>query len=338
MLRADVWWRIPEIAPGSCVLDVGDGGRPILEISNSYETTFVSNDIRRLREARDCGVKTRAITGWARDLFADVVLYSPPQREAKLRVFELLEGASQALSQKGALFLAGQKNRGIESYRRHTEALFGEVAQVGRAGRIRVYRATTSKLGPEVTDPWCAFEARGLDGEILNFVSRSGVFAFDSFDQGSRLLVDTIGPVGQSRILDVGCGCGVIGITLAAESPDASVLMCDASTLAEECALRNAEANGLAGRSEVVLSDLYDELGDERFDLITSNPPFHEGSAVLEPLVERSPQHLAPGGRIVLVCMRPEPYLQALERAYREVQILRADETYSVISGRDPKP
>jgi len=131
-------------------------------------------------------------------------------------------------------------------------------------------------------------------------------------------------PAGPSRVLDLCTGSGCVALALASERPEAQVTASDVSAAALEVAARNAEALGLAGRVRFVEGPLYAPLGDERFDLIVSNPPYvaetqrgrlapelghepdlalfagPEGLEVLRELVAGAPGRLAPGGALAL--------------------------------------
>lgn len=76
------------------------------------------------------------------------------------------------------------------------------------------------------------------------------------------------------RILDIGCGSGVLAIVLAKECPGAEVVAVDISQAALSCALENAKRHGVGERIEFRRSDVYSGLKEEKFDLIVSNPPY----------------------------------------------------------------
>ncbi|MEK7791094.1 MAG: peptide chain release factor N(5)-glutamine methyltransferase, partial [Deltaproteobacteria bacterium] len=76
------------------------------------------------------------------------------------------------------------------------------------------------------------------------------------------------------RILDIGCGSGVVAIVLAKERPGAEVVAVDISQVALSCALENAKRHGVGERIEFRRSDIYSGLKEEKFDLIVSNPPY----------------------------------------------------------------
>ena len=77
-----------------------------------------------------------------------------------------------------------------------------------------------------------------------------------------------------TRILDLCCGCGALGIAAALRFPDARATLVDVDPAAIACSRRNIERFGLAGRVQARLGSLFDGLPAERFDLILANPPY----------------------------------------------------------------
>jgi len=329
--RSQNWWTIPDLPGSARVVDLGAGG-PAIPFPMGVSRIFLSSDIRRVKDVINLGGEAEVVTSIP-ELDCDVVLYEPHQREAKHRVFERIDGAFRNLPLGGRLYTAGRKNRGVASYVNRVEAVFGNATLIGRADRTRVYASEkrSAEPGEPPINARRTFHVEATDGESLTFASEAGVFSADRFDPGSQLLVHTLLPTSASRILDVGCGCGVIGISLAHGSPGSELIAIDCNALAVECTEENLRQNGLSDRSKATIGDLYDNVEGERFDLVVSNPPFHEGNAVAHPLIQEGRGRLAPGGRLVIVVMRPDPYLIAMRQVFSKSQILAAYGGYSVL-------
>jgi release factor glutamine methyltransferase len=78
----------------------------------------------------------------------------------------------------------------------------------------------------------------------------------------------------RASCLDLGTGSGAIAVTLACQRPEARVMATDVSAAALEVAARNAARHGCAGRIELAQGSWYEPVGERRFDLVVSNPPY----------------------------------------------------------------
>jgi 16S rRNA G1207 methylase RsmC len=136
-------------------------------------------------------------------------------------------------------------------------------------------------------------------GHSLSLVSGSGVFANGRVDIGTSVLFrETSAPSG-GRILDLGCGYGVIGLACAVAAPSASVVGVDVNRRALLLARQNAESLGVADRYAAYEPE--EVPADLEFDEIWSNPPIRIGKDALHELLLTWLPRLAPGGRAVMV-------------------------------------
>jgi 16S rRNA G1207 methylase RsmC len=145
-----------------------------------------------------------------------------------------------------------------------------------------------------------AFDAE-LAGRRLRFESTWGLFSPREIDEGTRLLLAHVDVAGDADCLDLGCGYGPIGVTLAALAPQGQTLMVDKDFVAVDFANRNAALNGLAN-ARARLSNGFDQVDPAlRFDLIASNVPAKVGKELLALLLNDARARLKPGGRLYLV-------------------------------------
>ncbi len=142
-----------------------------------------------------------------------------------------------------------------------------------------------------------------LRGERLTFASTWGLFSPKAVDEGTRLLLDRIEVDPDARCLDLGCGYGAIGLTLARLAPQGTTLLVDKDSVAVDYARRNVERNRLTN-CEVVTSNGFDAIEDGRtFDLVASNLPAKVGNELLTILIADAHARLAPDGRLYVVTL-----------------------------------
>jgi 16S rRNA (guanine1207-N2)-methyltransferase len=256
--------------------------------------------------------------------------------------------AQAALKPGGALYLAGANEQGIQSAIQDAAALFGGAAVLRYKKGNRVARAAAGRAAPPAGRPewageagiapgtWREFEV-GVRGHVFRLRSLPGVFAFDDdLDEGTRLLLDhlEVAP-GTQAVLDVGCGYGIIGLA-AARLGAGHVDMVDVNLLAIASARENIAGNAISN-AEAFLSDAFSAVGDKRYDLIASNPPFHTGKsvdyAVAQAFIEHARSALKPGGRLLLVANKFIRYDQLMRTTFNAVECLVETNKYHVLQG-----
>jgi 16S rRNA G1207 methylase RsmC len=152
-------------------------------------------------------------------------------------------------------------------------------------------------------DPAVPFAREPLVAEVwgrsLALTSGSGVFARGRLDGGTAVLFRETEPPRGGRILDLGCGYGVIGLAIAACSRDARVTGVDVNRRAVLLATENAAALGVADRYAALTPD--EVPAGATYDEIWSNPPIRVGKQALHDLLLTWFARLAPEGRAVMV-------------------------------------
>jgi 16S rRNA (guanine1207-N2)-methyltransferase len=124
-----------------------------------------------------------------------------------------------------------------------------------------------------------------LAGRDLQLTTAGGVFSPDHVDVGTRvLLANTPAPPPGGNLLDLGCGWGPIALTLALESPRATVWAVDVNERALDLVRRNAEIAGVDNIKAVTPDEVPDDVA---FMTIWSNPPIRVGKNELHNLLER---------------------------------------------------
>jgi len=136
---------------------------------------------------------------------------------------------------------------------------------------------------------------------VLTLTTSTGVFSKKGIDFGSRLLIETFeAPSVQGDFLDLGCGYGPIGLTLAKEFSDRHVKMVDVNERAVTLAGENARQNDIENVT-IQQSDGFSTISQETFAAIITNPPIRAGKKVIYPFFEKSATQLVSGGSLWVV-------------------------------------
>ena len=166
----------------------------------------------------------------------------------------------------------------------------------------------------------CEYTYRGIP---LSFRTDTGVFSKGEVDTGTRLLLEALPEEMSGEILDLGCGWGVIGISIAKKWPETNVTMADVNLRALDLSRENAKRN----QAEVTCteSDGMAALEGRTFDAVVTNPPIRAGKQVIYKMFADAANSLKPGGALYLVIRKQqgaESCVKYLQTIYASVEKL----------------
>jgi len=154
-----------------------------------------------------------------------------------------------------------------------------------------------------------------IKGHRIELASSSGIFSKDRIDLGTLVLLESMVLPDEGEVLDMGCGYGVIGITISKMRPRLRVTMVDVNPTAVKLAKENIDTNNVTNAT-AIHSNLYSSLEGRKFNLIISNPPLAAGYKVIFPLIEGAKSHLSEGGNLQLVLRKG---INAISKKMNEV-------------------
>ncbi|KLV24120.1 class I SAM-dependent methyltransferase [Niallia circulans] len=176
-----------------------------------------------------------------------------------------------------------------------------------------------------------------LKGNTIRFKTDNGVFSKKEVDFGSRLLIETYTlPDLDGDILDVGCGYGPIGLSIAKTSPNRMVHMVDVNLRAIELAEENARQNGVEN-VRIYESDRLLRVKGKKFASILTNPPIRAGKKVVHDIFEQSYDCLVPNGELWVVIQKKQGAPSAiakLEEFFKEVNVVEKKKGYFIIQAK----
>ena len=180
----------------------------------------------------------------------------------------------------------------------------------------------------------CAFDYRGIS---LRFTTDAGVFSRGEVDPGTRILLDALPEEMSGDVLDLGCGWGVIGISVARRWPACRVTLADVNTRAMELSRENARRNGT--QVTVTESDGMAAFSGSTFDAVITNPPIRAGKQTIYRMFADAAGCLKPGGALYLVIRKQqgaESCLRYLQTIYGDVEKLDRSGGYWVLRAKEP--
>ena len=152
------------------------------------------------------------------------------------------------------------------------------------------------------------------------FETAPSIFSPNSIDQGTLAMLSVIDFLPSDKVLDLGCGYGVVGILAGKLIGEQNVIMCDVSEQAIESAAMNLRLNNVPEIS-IRLSDGYKNVAETDFTLILSNPPYHADFSVPKHFIEVGFKKLVLGGKLVMVTKRLDWYKNKLTSIFGGVKI-----------------
>lgn len=157
------------------------------------------------------------------------------------------------------------------------------------------YRQDIAKLKQDLTIQ------THLLGHDLTLNTRWGVFSPRAIDEGTQLLMKYVQIESNDKCLDLGCGYGPIGLSVAKSCPQGEVHMVDKDFVAIELANHNAKLNHISN-ANAYLSDAFSQVSErDYFDQIISNVPAKVGREQLSIMLYDAYDSMVPGGKITFV-------------------------------------
>ncbi|MGA5260408.1 methyltransferase [Streptomyces griseoincarnatus] len=166
-------------------------------------------------------------------------------------------------------------------------------------------------------------------------VNHAGVFCADRLDIGTRFFLRHLPAGGGGRVVDLGCGNGVVGTAMALADPKAEVLFVDESFQAVASAQDTYRANDVNGHAEFRVGDGLAGVPSDSVDLVLNNPPFHSHQATTDATAWRmftgARRTLRPGGELWVVGNRHLGHHVKLRRLFGNSEVVASDPKFVVL-------
>ncbi len=226
------------------------------------------------------------------------------------------------------IWVAGENDAGGKSIGKALQAISSDANKVDSARRSSLWQLS---LNTASDFNWLKL-ARSFNHNGHSYMTLPGVFNHGSLDVGTALLLEHVPAPPRGRLLDLGCGSGVIGLSMKLEEPALEVTLADIDAFA----IRSTQLNSarLQAEADIVASDGLDNI-DGRFDYLFSNPPFHQGKetdyAFARELFTAAGRHLTSDGQIWLVANRHLPYEDWAREFFAEANVMVQEKGFKLL-------
>lgn len=212
------------------------------------------------------------------------------------------------------------------------EKIFRSIARIP-VRRGVVYRCIKEEELKRPRDLRCEFAFRD-QGRLIKAVSRPGVFSHRHLDLGSRAILDTMIVNPGEKVLDIGCGSGVLALAAAQRAEGVSAVGVDSNARAVQCLAEGAALNGTPQVSSVL--DASGKVPDPgTYDLVLGNPPYYSHYKIAEIFMQAAKLAMKPGGRVMMVTKKIDWFVARMKQLFTDVQVQEA-RTYKIVSAVQP--
>lgn len=242
----------------------------------------------------------------------------------------LYQWLAESAPQGQELLIVGENRSGVNSVEKML-APYGDIVKIDAARRCSLYHFVLKKQPIFVANSYW----KHYHTDEVEVFALPAVFSSTGLDDGTKLLLSTFSAAGNisGTVLDLGCGAGVIGATLKKRFPQVQLTMSDIHAMAIASSERTLAENQLSGK--VCNSDVFSDL-PQKFDLIVSNPPFHDGIntayRAVGTLICEAKKHLSRGGELRIVANSHLPYPDLIDQEFGCHQVLAKTTKFKVYS------
>ncbi|AJZ87978.1 23S rRNA (guanine(1835)-N(2))-methyltransferase RlmG [Cedecea neteri] len=176
-----------------------------------------------------------------------------------------------------------------------------------------------------------------LEGTEWTIHNHANVFSRTGLDIGARFFLESLPSDLEGEIVDLGCGNGVIGLTLLEKNPLAQVVFVDESPMAVASARLNVETNlpGDIDRCEFMINNALSGVEPFRFNAVLCNPPFHQQHALTDQIAWEMFHHarrcLKINGELYIVANRHLDYFRKLKKIFGNCTTVATNNKFVVL-------
>lgn len=295
-----------------------------------YNTNFIDHvSITNLNQPR---ITASFTSEYKSDVKHDLVIINFPKSKDELAF--TLAMIAPYLAKEAKIIFVGEKKSGIQSSTKLTQHFIHNCQKIDAARHCLVFAGIVKD--EQLTKPfnineWFKNYQVSVSDVDLTIASLPGVFSQKRLDVGTALLLENLPSVMQGKVLDFGCGAGVISCFIGKKFPQTELSLLDVSALAITSAKKTLELNHLTGTvfSSNSLSNV-----SEKYQHIVSNPPFHQGTKTSyqasEDFLKGIKAHMNQSGDITIVANSFLQYLPIMQQCIGKTNRLIDKQGFSI--------
>jgi len=279
-----------------------------------YNTNFI--DYLAIKNKHLDKVTVNFSSDYQSDIKHDLVIINFPKSKDEL-AFTLAMIAPYLLVE-AKIILVGEKKSGVQSSPKLTQHFLSYCKKIDAARHCLVFAGLVKEESlnkPFNIEDWFKQYQLTIDNVDLSIASLPGVFSQKKLDIGSALLLENLPKIMQGKVLDFGCGAGVISCFIGKKHPNTQLSLLDVSALAISSAKKTLVLNNLSG--DVFASNSLSKV-TEKYQHIVSNPPFHQGTKTCyqatEDFLKTIKTHISRQGNITIVANSFLQYLPIMRQ------------------------
>jgi len=273
----------------------------------------------------------------------DIILYKIPKSKAMLieQLIQIKKMVSEQADDKKSIFIAADRAKEIHSatlkvFEKYLGTTKTSLA-VKKARLVFCQFDNTQEHQSPFPTVWPLAHKSTNDSPSRDLIisNHANVYAREKLDIGARYFLENLPEVAANcKVIDLGCGNGVLGLTVLANQPTAQVNFIDESAMAIASAKQNIEKNmpELVGQCEFTLNDCLSDIEGGSVDLILCNPPFHQNTATTDHIAwqmfKDSHRVLKKGGELRIIGNRQLAYHIKLQRLFGNEKLIASNDKF----------
>lgn len=243
----------------------------------------------------------------------DLIILQFPKSKTELSY--TLAMLAHCTNETTKIFIVGENKGGIKTVEKNSSDYLNFCEKTDSARHCLLYFGTfKSSIKPFNIDDWYKYYDHDINGIGFKIASLPGVFSQNSLDKGTLILLKNLPLTMSGKVLDFGCGAGVISVYIGKKFNEISLSLIDVSALALESAKKTLVLNNLTGN--VFATNSLSNV-KEKYQFVVSNPPFHQGIkthyTATENFLEGISKHLTATGELTIVAntfLRYKPIME----------------------------